>query len=156
LRRSAPPLCFDETASIQHQVLLKEGEKFDMKIIRFHDHPFEPAGHEDPQAPAVLKKVLLKKDELQLGRIQMINWARLTVGKRFARHYHEDMQEVFVLVSGEVEVTVGAESFTLAKGDAVVVDAREVHQMWNPGPDDVDYLAIGITSETGGRTVVVE
>jgi len=37
-----------------------------------------------------------------------------------------------------------------------VVDAREVHQMWNPGPDDVDYLAIGITSETGGRTVVVE
>lgn len=86
----------------------------------------------------------------------MMNWARLRAGDRFARHYHEDMQEVFILVQGKAQVTAGAETAMLRQGDTVVIDPREIHQMWNPGPQDVDYLAIGITSEQGGRTVVVK
>ena len=127
-----------------------------MRTIKSVSHSFEPAGHENPLSPGVLKKVLLEKGDLQPGRVQMVNWASLGVGKEFARHYHEDMQEVFILVQGEAEITAGTETATLGRGDAVVIDPREAHQMRNAGTEAVEYLAIGITSKAGGKTVVVE
>jgi len=127
-----------------------------MRIIRSAGRAFVPASHENPLSPGVLKRVLLEKADLQPGRIQMVNWASLGVGKRFARHYHEDMQEIFILVQGEAEITVAAETATLRRGDAVVIDPREVHWMRNAGTEAVEYLAIGIASEAGGKTVVVE
>ncbi|MEN6407610.1 MAG: cupin domain-containing protein [Thermoguttaceae bacterium] len=127
-----------------------------MKIVSFADRPFTPAGHENPLCPGVLKKVLLEKTDLQPGRVQMINWADLGVGKRFARHYHEDMQEIFILVRGEAEITIDAETAPLRRGDAVVIDPRQVHQMRNVGQEPVEYLALGITRETGGKTVVLD
>jgi len=107
-------------------------------------------------SPGVLKKVLLEKADLRPGRVQMVNWASLAVGRRFARHYHEDMQEIFILVQGEADIKVEAGTVRLRRGDAVVIDPREVHEMRNAGSEEVEYLAIGITSEEGGRTVVVE
>ena len=127
-----------------------------MRISASATRSFVPAGHENPLSPRVLKKILLEKADLQPGRIQMVNWASLGAGKEFARHYHEDMQEIFILVQGEAEITVGTETTTLHRGDAVVVDPLEVHQMRNAGTEAVEYLAIGITSEAGGKTVVVE
>jgi len=127
-----------------------------MKVIPFAARSFVPAGHENPLAPGVLKKVLIEKADLRPGRVQMVNWASLAVGKRFAPHYHEDMQEIFILVQGEAELTVGKETVRLRRGDGVVIDPREVHEMRNVGSEDVEYLALGITSEAGGRTVVVE
>ena len=127
-----------------------------MRIIPFAGRFFVPAGHENPLSPGVLKKVLLEKVDLQPGRIQMVNWASLGAGKQFARHYHEDMQEIFIIVQGEAEITVGDESATLCRGDAVVIDAREIHQMRNSAAESVEYLAIGITSEAGGKTVVLD
>jgi len=127
-----------------------------MKVIPFSARSFVPASHENLLAPGVLKKVLIEKADLRPGRVQMINWANLAVGKRFAPHYHEDMQEIFILVEGEAEITVGKETVTLRRGDGIVIDPREVHAMRNVGAKDVEYLALGITSEAGGRTVVVE
>ncbi len=127
-----------------------------MKTILSASRSFVPAGHENPLSPGTLKKVLLEKADLRPGRIQMVNWASLAVGKRFARHYHEDMQEIFILVQGEAEITVGTETAALRRGDAVVIDPHEVHQMRNTGAEAVEYLAIGITSEVRGKTVVVE
>jgi mannose-6-phosphate isomerase-like protein (cupin superfamily) len=126
-----------------------------MKLIRSADLSFLPAGHEDPKSPGVWKKVLLQKADVQAGRVQMVNWARLPVGSAFAAHYHEDMQEVFVVMQGTAELTVGAQTVVLGRGDAVLIDAREVHVMRNTGEQDVEYLAIGITSGQGGKTVVV-
>jgi len=126
-----------------------------LQIIRSNDIDFVPAGHEDPKNPGVWKKVLFRKVDLQAGRVQMINWARLPPGNTFAPHYHEDMQEVFVIIQGTAEATVSGEAVTLQPGDAILIDAREVHEMSNPGSGDVEYLALGISSGTGGRTVVV-
>ena len=127
-----------------------------MRVIRFAARSFVPAGHESLTSPGVLKKVLLEKADLQPGRIQMVNWASLGVGKRFTPHYHEDMQEIFIIVEGAAELTVGAETVPLQCGDTVVIDARETHQMRNTGPEECEYLAIGITSGVGGKTVVVD
>jgi mannose-6-phosphate isomerase-like protein (cupin superfamily) len=126
-----------------------------MKIVRFSDQAFTPASHENPASPGTLKKVLLQKADLQPGRIQMVNWASLLVGKQFARHYHEDMQEIFVIMQGSAEITVDSETAVLQLGDTVVIDAREIHQMRNIGAAEVTYLAIGITDGISGKTVVV-
>lgn len=119
-------------------------------------HSFVPASHENPLDPGVWKKVLFPKSDLQAGVVQMVNWARLGVGKRFAAHYHEDMQEIFVILQGEAHLQVGSDCIVLRRGDAIRIDPREVHAMSNPGDEDVEYVVVGVSSGTGGRTVIVE
>ncbi len=127
-----------------------------MHIIRGNEIPFEPASHEDPRNPGVLKRVLAKKSDLIRGRVQMVNWSRLPQGSSFQSHYHEDMQEVFVMLGGPVEMTVDNESVELNQGDAILIEPREVHKMENLSEGSVDYLVFGISTEEGGQTVVVE
>jgi len=86
----------------------------------------------------------------------MINWATLPAGNSFAAHYHEDMQEVFIIISGEVQLIVDATEAVLRPGDTVTIDPREVHQMANRGAGDAEYLAIGIAGGEHGKTVVVK
>lgn len=126
-----------------------------MKIVRGSELDFVPASHEDPKNPGSLKKVLVGKDDLVVGRVMMINWAKLPVGKAFEAHYHEDLDEVFVIMSGEAEIKVGDEVEKLKAGDAVVIPMKSVHVMVNTGKVDVEYIALGVSSERGGKTVNV-
>lgn len=127
-----------------------------MQIIRGDKIEFTPASHEDRDNPGVLKRVLATKHDLIVGKVQMVNWALLPVGKSFQRHYHEDMQEIFVIVDGSVEVNVNGQTNRLERGDAILVDPREVHQMTNIGDKDVHYVVFGISTGDGGKTVVCD
>lgn len=126
-----------------------------MDIRRSKDLDYVPASHEDARDPGVWKKVLLGKPDLVAGAVQMINWALLPAGKIFRAHYHEDMQEVFVIVSGAARIRIGEETGELAAGDAVVIPAGAVHVMEASGGRDVEYIALGISLGTGGRTIVI-
>lgn len=126
-----------------------------MKIIRKKIIPRVPASHEDPVDPGVLKQILFRRDDLDAGRIQMINWSTLLPGKSFKSHYHEAMDEVFIILDGEVEITVGEEKETLGKGDAVVIPEDTIHVMKNLTDRDVCYIAIGISRGEDGKTIVV-
>jgi mannose-6-phosphate isomerase-like protein (cupin superfamily) len=132
------------------------GAETHVQIIYSADRSFVAAGHEDPRDPGVWKKVLFQREDLQAGSIQMVNWARLPVGRSFAAHFHEEMQEVFVIMRGAAQLSVSGETVALQPGDAVRIDRREVHRMCNDGDEDVEYLAIGIVERPGGRTVVVD
>jgi len=126
-----------------------------MEIAYSNDRSFVAASHEDPRDPGVLKKVLFQRADLQTGLVQMVNWAKLPAGNSFAPHYHEDMQEIFIIVQGTARLAVGNETVVLRRGDAILIDLREVHQMWNDTEEDVEYVVVGITKGTGGKTVVV-
>lgn len=126
-----------------------------MKVIRGSDLEFTPASHEDPNDPGCLKRVLATKADLLDGRVQMVNWSKLPAGKSFQRHYHEDMQEVFVLIDGEVTMQVQGQQVRLAGGDCIVIQPREAHEMTNICGHDVSYLVFGISTEQGGKTVVI-
>ena len=126
-----------------------------MKVIRGTNIDFIAASHEDPKNPGVLKRVLATRDDFSEGRIQMLNWARLPKGSSFAAHYHEDMQETFVILTGKVEMVVREESVELNAGDAIMIDHHEVHQMHNRSDHDVEYLVFGVATEQGGKTIVV-
>jgi mannose-6-phosphate isomerase-like protein (cupin superfamily) len=126
-----------------------------MKICLAASREFVPASHENPLSPGVWKKVLAVKDDFQAGHVQMINWARLPVGSRFAAHYHEDMQEMFILVQGVAEMVVDSETITLRRGDAVLIEPHEVHSMRNGAGEEVEYVVVGVASGKNGRTIVV-
>ncbi|OGG30014.1 hypothetical protein A2973_05200 [Candidatus Gottesmanbacteria bacterium RIFCSPLOWO2_01_FULL_49_10] len=126
-----------------------------MQVIRLHDLPQVPASHENQKDPSVLKQILLRREDLALGRIQMINWAILLPGKSFRLHSHEDMEEVFIILGGKAEITVGEEKELLMKGDVVVIPERSIHTMKNVTAKAVTYLVIGIARERGGKTVIV-
>jgi mannose-6-phosphate isomerase-like protein (cupin superfamily) len=127
-----------------------------MHIIRGNDIDYIPASHERPDEPGVLKKVLVQAADLIDGKVQMINWALLPAGKSFQAHYHEDMQEIFILVQGRTQIDIKDESAELNTGDAVFIPVSAVHTMHNPYVEDAAYIAIGITLGRGGKTVVVE
>ena len=71
-----------------------------MNFILSTASDFVPASHEDPKNPGVLKRVIATQHEFQAGQVQMLNWAQLPVGSSFQPHFHEGMQEVFVLLRG--------------------------------------------------------
>ncbi len=127
-----------------------------MHIIRGNAIDYIPASHERPDEPGVLKKVLVQATDLIDGRVQMINWALLPAGNSFQAHYHEDMQEIFILVQGNTQINIGDESAELNTGDAVFIPVSAVHTMHNPHAEDAAYIAIGITLGQSGKTVVVE
>ncbi|MDA8563424.1 cupin domain-containing protein [Mariniblastus sp.] len=126
-----------------------------MKVIRGSGIDFIAASHEDPKNPGVLKRVLATHEDFSEGRIMMLNWARLPLGSSFAAHYHEDMQETFVILTGKVQMVVGEESVELNAGDAIMIDHHEIHQMHNRSDHDVDYIVFGVSTEEGGKTIVV-
>ncbi len=126
-----------------------------MKMYRLPLLEWVPASHEDQQAPSVWKKVLLQKADLIDGRMQMVNWCRMEPGKAFQPHYHEDMEEVFIVLKGKAKFSVPGQEVDMREGEAVVVPPREAHGMKNTGKDDLEYLAMGISLGQGGKTVVV-
>ena len=127
-----------------------------MKVIRASDLEFVAASHEDPNNPGVLKKVLGSKIDFVSGQVQMLNWSVCPKGSSFRKHYHEDMQEAFVIIDGSVSMQVEQAVIELNAGDAVLIDAREKHQMTNTCDHDVNYLVFGIASGQNGKTIVVE
>lgn len=127
-----------------------------MKIIRFGSSKFIPASHENLLSPGVLKKILLSHGDLPDGRIQMINWAKMGVGKSFKSHYHEDLEEVFIIQNGKGDIQCGNEKAIIGKGDTIIIPAKEIHMMKNVGEVDLEYIALGITTGDGtGKTVNV-
>ena len=127
-----------------------------MKFIPADASGFVPASHEDPSRPGVLKRVIATAADLESGTVPMVNWSHLPAGHSFALHYHEDMQEVFILISGHVEITVDGQSTTMQAGDTMIVDAREQHKMINRGDSAAEYLVFGIATGQGGQTIVLD
>lgn len=127
-----------------------------MNKVSFKSLGFIPASHEDKNNPANLKKVLLARDNLMPGRIQMVNWAILSSGRTFTAHYHEDLEEIFIVLTGKVTMVVGKSKQYLEKGDTMVVSPNETHSMQNNTSEDIEYIVIGISKIGKGKTIIVE
>jgi quercetin dioxygenase-like cupin family protein len=54
-------------------------------------------------------------------------------GKAVQRHAHAESEQVMVIVEGEVEVTIGAETQTMRPGDACVMNRGVEHELRTVG-----------------------
>jgi mannose-6-phosphate isomerase-like protein (cupin superfamily) len=61
-------------------------------------------------------------------------------GKGVARHTHTREDESYYVLSGELEVVVGAKKFVLKPGDTLVAPRDIPHELRNPGNTDNHYL----------------
>ena len=128
-----------------------------MKKLSIKNLEFIPAGHENPQNPGVLKKVIFTVNDVKIeGVVQVVNWARMETGKSFARHYHEYMDEIFIILSGKAEIKIDKESSLLEATDTVYIPQRAEHEMKNIEAGNLEYIAIGIVNKPGGKTIVVD
>lgn len=126
-----------------------------MKIIKSSELTFTPASHENPLDPGVLKKVIMTRDDIPPGRLQMINWAKISPGKSFIRHYHEQMTEVFIIISGQGKIMLGEETASVVGGDTIILPVGVTQKMENTGKEDLVYITLGVVHAAGGRTIII-
>jgi len=127
-----------------------------MIIVKSKDLNYIPASHEDQQNPEVWKKILFRKEDLAGDGVRMINWAKLPKGNSFKAHYHENMDEIYIILNGKTIVKVAGEEAELEKGDAVLIPTKLIHKMTNVCNEDVIYIVVGISRGRDGKTVIVE
>ena len=117
-----------------------------MKKINESHRTWEVANHEDPDDPGVLKKVIVRHEELNPNsKLMMINLSRVPVGKTHVAHSHKTMEEIFYFTEGEGEVRIEEEIETVGQGDRIIVPATAVHQVKNTGDTELKYIGIGIS-----------
>lgn len=56
------------------------------------------------------------------------------------RYTHVAEEECVVVLSGHLEVTLADETYTLSSGDALLLDPKNPHGFYNPGPEPATML----------------
>jgi quercetin dioxygenase-like cupin family protein len=107
-----------------------------------------------------------KGGEFHMGREGLespqigVSWIRLpqdasTQGDK--GHYHDEQDEVYVVVSGgPVEFRVGEETTRLSAGEAIRIDAGALHAVRNGGSEALIVAASGQLPEGGDDSHPVE
>lgn len=81
---------------------------------------------------------------IQAGGVKSHSLAQVTIapGKSSLPHYHKESEESYLILSGKAEMTIDSAPFDLSPGEAVLIEPYETHQISNPGPDDLVFLAV--------------
>jgi mannose-6-phosphate isomerase-like protein (cupin superfamily) len=70
-------------------------------------------------------------------------------------HKHPSVGEVYYVLNGDGEITVGRETAAIRKGDGVPILPDEAHAVVNTGTGDLELMIIGIATEKGKLDTVV-
>jgi mannose-6-phosphate isomerase-like protein (cupin superfamily) len=109
-----------------------------MKFISLSEIPETGVTHN----PEIRKKVLLKKGDAP----HLTNFSRseLQPGQTAKSHAHADMFEVFFVESGSGRITVDDVSRSFVKGDCVLVEPGEYHEIVNDEDEPLILIYFGI------------
>ncbi len=66
----------------------------------------------------------------------------LPVGKAVMRHHHLETEEVYYILKGEGEMTVGKETRQVKAGDAIYIPRMNPHTLANTGNGDMTLLLV--------------
>ena len=61
-------------------------------------------------------------------------------GSGMERYTHVADEECVVVLSGRLEVRLADETYTLGSGDALLLDPKNPHGFYNPGPEPATML----------------
>ncbi|MEE8497631.1 MAG: cupin domain-containing protein [Acidimicrobiia bacterium] len=58
------------------------------------------------------------------------------------RHYHEQAENVYIVLSGMVEVEIEGEVRSLETNDVLFIPPGVIHSTSNPGPDTATFIEV--------------
>jgi len=73
-------------------------------------------------------------------RQQSLAEARLAPGVATTPHYHAVTEEIYYILKGEAEMTLGEETRAVGPGDAIAIPPGERHTIQNSGTDELIFL----------------
>ena len=84
----------------------------------------------------------------------LTNWSYvdhlvLPPGASEGLHRHTGVEEVYYVINGDGEASVGGETAAIKKGDAVPLQLNDPHAFRNTGKDDLEFMILGIAAQKG-------
>ncbi len=81
---------------------------------------------------------------IQAGGVRGHSLARIVIppGKSAEPHFHKHSEESYLILSGRAVLRIDQAQFELQAGEAVLIEPMEVHQIANPGDEDLVFLAV--------------
>jgi mannose-6-phosphate isomerase-like protein (cupin superfamily) len=73
-------------------------------------------------------------------RRQSLAEARLAVGSATVPHHHADTEEIYYILTGSADMTIGDETRGVGPGDAIAIPPGARHTIRNTGPDELVFL----------------
>lgn len=83
-----------------------------------------------------------------------VDHAVLSRGSSLGRHYHEHMDELFVVLSGSGDMTIGDRTTRIGPGDATLQRHGEGHGLLNPCEEDLDFVRVAVSARGEAFTTV--
>lgn len=109
-----------------------------MKKTSLAELPREGVSH-DPQ---IIKQVLLRRGDVP--HLTAFSRSVLLPGQSARAHQHLDMFEIFFVESGAGVMKVNDREHQLGRGDCVLVEPREVHEITNNSDGDLVLNYFGV------------
>jgi mannose-6-phosphate isomerase-like protein (cupin superfamily) len=66
----------------------------------------------------------------------------LPVGAIVGRHHHLETEEIYYILRGRGQMTVGSEVRTVSDGDAIFIPRGQTHTLENNGPEPMTILLV--------------
>lgn len=76
---------------------------------------------------------------------------RMPPGTEEARHYHNDTQQVFYILSGTASFDVDGNSFIVKVNESIHIPKKTVHQISNRHDEDLRFIVISQPKSHGDR-----
>jgi len=73
-------------------------------------------------------------------RQQSLAEARLSPGLATTPHYHEVTEEIYYILNGQAEMTLGEETRAVGPGDAIAIPPGQRHTIRNTGYEELVFL----------------
>jgi mannose-6-phosphate isomerase-like protein (cupin superfamily) len=116
-----------------------------MKVVNIKDIEVTKAFYN----PKIKKQIILSSGEL--GNIVSFAQAVIPPGEVSKAHSHQNMGEVFLVLSGTGIIIINDVKFELKKNLCAVVEPNEVHEIENTGEDDLSIIYFEITINSQER-----
>lgn len=82
----------------------------------------------------------LMHPDTQGNRQQSLAEATVPPGVKTALHLHKQSEEIYYIVAGEGEMTLGENTFNVTVGDTVCISPNTPHQIFNFTQTDLKFL----------------
>lgn len=101
-------------------------------------------GTREFEVHGVQQRILLAREESEGVEVSLLEYPP---GARFPLNSHREMEELYLILEGGGEITVGDETRGVTNGDLILVPRHTMHRIANTGDYVLRYLCVSTFPE---------